>query len=421
MLERSTPQAAIFPCRLIGATAVNWQTWVAPRSGSFNTATSPVCQRSPKNARTAATLAATLAETSASVMPSTRPSMPTTAALAARFSVKGSDARKDSMTDFIGALVDVDLENLVLVELAAVARLQHDRRVYRLDHRRTMQLVSRLELRRIVDRCIDPAKARAGIRAETDLAMRLDRAVPVRASRHGKHRDFPSALADHVLAHGKNFQRFFGHGERIALAMQVVEASGSLLQRRLGLAIALHRHRRGELVHLPYIAHLCVALDAHLLDTGQRLDRPRRIARQPAERPGELLGIDRRQPSGHRGKLRNPQVCVQPAARAEHRSGARHQHLADTEVARLGGRGDAAGAAERHQGEIARVVTLRHRYIADAVGHVVVDDAQHAERRFVDAHAEGLGHVAADRFGGERLVQAAGGAEEANPDGTGHI
>src|SRR5438046_10761079 len=112
----------------MGATAVRWQTCVAPRSGSFNTATSPACQRSPKNSRTAATLRAMLADASGAVMASTRPSAATTAAFAARFRLKGSEARKASVADFIGALVDMDVENLVFVAQAAIAPLPHERR-----------------------------------------------------------------------------------------------------------------------------------------------------------------------------------------------------------------------------------------------------------------------------------------------------
>ena len=71
----------------------------------------------------------------------------------------------------------------------------------------------------------------------------------------------------------------------------------------------------------------------------------------------------------------------------------RHHDLGHVEHRRDLGAVQRTGAAEGDQREVARVEALLHRLGADGVGHVAVDDGEHAFGRLVLVHAEGLGKL----------------------------
>ena len=72
----------------------------------------------------------------------------------------------------------------------------------------------------------------------------------------------------------------------------------------------------------------------------------------------------------------------------------------------------AAGAAERHQRELARIVTAVDRDQADAVSHVRVGDAVDALRGVLDAHAQRPGHALLDGATRQRRIETHRAADE---------
>ena len=65
-----------------------------------------------------------------------------------------------------------------------------------------------------------------------------------------------------------------------------------------------------------------------------------------------------------------------------------------------------AGAAERHQHELARIVATLDRYHADRAQHGVVDDLQDAARRLVDRQAERTGDLTFTPHPATRIVRS---------------
>ena len=75
------------------------------------------------------------------------------------------------------------------------------------------------------------------------------------------------------------------------------------------------------------------------------------------------------------------EVGGQQAVGAEHAGRGRDQHAGDAEQGGERAAVQRAGAAERHQREVARIVAALDRDDAHGADHVVVEDRQHAARR----------------------------------------
>ena len=82
------------------------------------------------------------------------------------------------------------------------------------------------------------------------------------------------------------------------------------------------------------------------------------------------------------------QVGDEAAERIGEAGPRRDQHLRDAELARQRRGMQRAGAAEREQGEVARVVAARQAHHADRAGHPVVGDAHDRQRRRGRVEAE---------------------------------
>ena len=111
------------------------------------------------------------------------------------------------------------------------------------------------------------------------------------------------------------------------------------------------------------------------------------------ERPGEgggALLLDRR---------------GQQAGGREHARMARHQHAGDRQMLRQRTGMQRPGAAERDQGEAARVIAAADRDQADALGHSRVQHSVDAERRRLHGHVERAGDPALDGGAGETGVE----------------
>ena len=154
----------------------------------------------------------------------------------------------------------------------------------------------------------------------------------------------------------------------------------------------------GQRAPLAEVAHRDRALQAHVL-VGHAL-----LAHALARLVLELdeLGLDlarvrvRQRPQVHRRQV-VAHVDEQAAERRRDARVGRDDHGRDRQL--LGERGavQRAGAAERDQREVARVIAAADRDQADGVGHVGVGDLDHRARRVEQLEPERLGHAVADR------------------------
>ena len=103
-------------------------------------------------------------------------------------------------------------------------------------------------------------------------------------------------------------------------------------------------------------------------------------------------------------------VVEQAHGRGDARIG-RHDHFGDAEHGRDLDAVQRPGAAERDQREFARIDALLHGTRADRIGHVAVDDGEHAFGGLVLAHAERVSECF-DRAMGGVFVELHAAAEE---------
>ena len=153
-------------------------------------------------------------------------------------------------------------------------------------------------------------------------------------------------------------------------------------------------HLERELVSLPEVAH--VRLEAHpalrlrhplVAQPGPRLLPQRLQHRAHVGRIGFVDGAD------VRARELVPGVRAQESEGRQHPRGRRHddREAPGEDAQRIPVQ--RAGAAERDQGEVARVEALLHGDEAERAEHVLVDDVEDALRGLVDVQAEGAGDL----------------------------
>ena len=158
-------------------------------------------------------------------------------------------------------------------------------------------------------------------------------------------------------------------------------------------------------MHLSAVAHLDLGTEGHIfagdavgLEVGERGGAKLLVD------PVEPLEVERRD---HRiaDLLHRDDVCPCDPEGREHRCERRDHNRLGTDIDAIGADMERAGAAEREQREVPRVIASADRLAPDQVGHARVDDLDDSDRDLLHGQPQGTAEPITDRAVGRVTVK----------------